>query len=48
MASTDLELIIKAQDQASKTLESISKKAGGLAKVMGKALRAGALAGGVA
>ncbi len=48
MASTDLELIIKAQDKASKTLGDISKKAGGLAKVMGKAVVAGALAGGVA
>ena len=48
MASTDLELIIKARDEASKTLGNVSKKAGGLANVMGKAVRAGALAGGVA
>ncbi|KKL52619.1 hypothetical protein LCGC14_2283630, partial [marine sediment metagenome] len=48
MASTNLELIIKARDEASKTLGNVSKKAGGLANIAGKALRAGALAGGVA
>ncbi len=48
MGSTDLELIIKAKDESSKTLDAIGRKAGGLAKVMGKAVAAGALAGGVA
>ena len=48
MASTDLELVIRASDQASKTLGDISKKAGGLANVMGKALKTGALVGGAA
>ncbi len=48
MASTDLELIIKARDEASKTLGRVSKKAGGLGKMMGGALRTGAIAGGVA
>ncbi len=49
MASTaELELIIKARDEASGVLGAVSKKAGGLAGVMGKAVRVGALAGGVA
>ena len=49
MASTaELELLIKARDQASGVLGAVSKKAGGLANVAGKAVRAGALAGGVA
>ncbi len=49
MASTaELQLLIKARDEASGVLGAVSKKAGGLANVMGKAIRAGALAGGVA
>lgn len=49
MASTaELQLLIKARDEASGVLGAVSKKAGGLANVMGKAIRTGALAGGVA
>jgi TP901 family phage tail tape measure protein len=49
MASTaELELLVKARDEASGVLGAVSKKAGGLANVAGKALRVGALAGGAA
>lgn len=49
MASTaELDLLVKARDEASGVLGAVSKKAGGLANVMGKAVRVGAIAGGVA
>lgn len=49
MASTaELDLVVKARDEASGVLGAVSKKAGGLANVAGKALRIGALAGGAA
>lgn len=43
--AANLELLIKAKDEASATLKNIDKSAGGLGKTMGTALKVGAIAG---
>ena len=48
MATGNIDIVVKLVDKASRGLSAIAQKAGGLAKTLGGALRAGALAGGVA
>src|SRR3990167_11133025 len=48
MATGNVDIVVKLVDKASRGLSAIAQKAGGLAKTLGGALRAGALAGGVA
>ncbi|HAM39880.1 MAG TPA: hypothetical protein DCP69_00705 [Candidatus Omnitrophica bacterium] len=48
MATGNVDIVVKLVDKASRGLSAIGQKASGLAKTLGGALRAGALAGGVA